>query len=73
MTDLSSVCKVFYYRVQKALGKLRINASINLDGVQRELVKSRRRKVQATHLPSVSSKVLRNTSHKNDHIAHDKR
>ena len=45
--------------------------SINLDGIQRELVKSRRRKIHAIHLPSVSSKVLRNTSHKNDHIASD--
>ena len=72
MTALSSVCKVFYYRVQKALGKLRINASINLDSIQRELVKSRRNKVREKHLPSVSSKLLRNTFHKNDHVANDK-
>jgi len=71
MTALSSVCKVFYYRVQKALGKLKINASINLGSIQKEHVKSRRSKVQAIHLPSVSSKLLRNTFRKNDHVAND--
>ena len=45
--------------------------SINLDGIQRELVKSRRRKVQTIHLPSISSKVLRNRFHKNDHTANE--
>jgi len=71
MTALSSVCKDFYCRVQKELEKLRVNASINLDSIQRELVESRRSKVQAIHLPSVSSKLFRNTFHKNDHVAND--
>jgi hypothetical protein len=71
MTALSSVCKDFYYRVQKTLEKLRINASITLDSIQTELFKSRTSKVQAIHLPSVSSKLFRNIFHKNDNVAND--